>query len=116
MSPCRSPRGRGGSRAAPRGTSGRVDAHEATHDPPDPLAHEHAPGEREIAIEPRVEERAAVHLDAELRVALLRVLGVRLEPEVRAVGVRADDAEAAQRRARPGSTNARTLVPPWTTT
>ena len=55
---------------------------------------EDAACEREIAIEPRVEERAAVDLDAELGVALLLVLGRGLEPEVRAVGVRADDAEA----------------------
>jgi len=43
--------------------------------------------EAQITIEPRVEQRAAVHLDAELGVALGRVLRARLEPEVRAVGV-----------------------------
>ena len=54
---------------------------------------QHAAGDPEVAIEPRVEQHAAVDLDAELRVALGGVLGVRLEAQVRAVGVRADDAE-----------------------
>ena len=56
---------------------------------------EHDPTrEPQVAIEPRVEQGAAVHLDAELQVPFLLVLRARLEPEVRAVGMRTDDAKA----------------------
>ncbi len=53
--------------------------------------HEGAPRERQIAVEPRVEQHAPIHLDPELGVALLLVLRVGLEPQVRAIRMRADE-------------------------
>ena len=57
------------------------------------VAHHHPTGEPEVAVEPRVEEGAAVHLDGQLPVAGPAGVGVGLHPEVGAVGVGADDAE-----------------------
>ena len=61
-------------------------------------AHDDPPGQAEVAVEPRVEERAAVHLDGELAAAGPPGVGVRLDPQVRAVGVGADDPEPGGRR------------------
>ncbi len=49
--------------------------------------------EAEVAVEPRVDQRAAVHVDAELPVPGAAGVGARLHAQVRAVGVRADDDE-----------------------
>jgi hypothetical protein len=48
----------------------------------------------QVAVEPRVDERAAVHVDAELPVPGAARVGTRLHPQVRAVGVRADHDES----------------------
>src|SRR5262245_13206799 len=58
------------------------------------LANEDATGEGQVAIEPRIEEDAAINLDAQLSVTFLLVFRVGLQAEVRAVGMGADDAEA----------------------
>ena len=50
--------------------------------------------EAEVAVEPRVDERAAVHVDAELAVPGAAGVGARLHAQVRAVGVGADHDEA----------------------
>ena len=47
----------------------------------------------EVAVEPRVEQHAAVDLDAELAAADPAGVGLGLDPQVRAVGVGADDPE-----------------------
>ncbi len=49
--------------------------------------------EAQIAVEPRVDQRAAVHVDAELAVARTADVGAGLDAQVRAVGVRADHDE-----------------------
>ena len=54
-----------------------------------------ASGEPEVAVEPRVEQGAAVDLDAELSVALAAGVGSGLEPEAGAVGVGAHDRKPA---------------------
>ena len=53
----------------------------------------HAAREAEVAVEPRVDERAAVHVDAELAVARAADVGAGLDAQVRAVGVCADHDE-----------------------
>jgi len=77
-----------------------VDAYEVACDRAAVVAHEHAAGDAQVTIEPRVEQHAAVDLDTELRVPLRGILGVGLESQVRAVGVRADDPELPAMRAR----------------
>ena len=62
------------------------------------LAQRHLAREREVAVEPGVREHAAVRLDRELAIAVGVDVGERLHPQVRRVGVRADDAEAALHR------------------
>jgi hypothetical protein len=59
-----------------------------------------AAGDREVAVEPGVEQRGSVGLDAELPVAVRLDVGARLQPEVGRVGVCADDPEAALGRRR----------------
>ena len=54
--------------------------------------------EREIAVEPGVGEHAAIGLDGQLAVAVGVDVGERLEPQVRRIGVGADDAKAALHR------------------
>ena len=53
--------------------------------------------ETEVAVEPRVDERAAVHVDADLAIAGTARVGARLHPQVRAVGVGTDHHEAGAR-------------------
>ena len=77
---------------------------------------EHDPaGDAEVAVEPRVQQHAAVDLDAELLPAEAAGVGARLDPQARRVGVRADDPErrapACGRSARRQATSA----PPRTT-
>src|SRR5690606_37479025 len=67
-------------------------------------AHEHATADAEIAIEPRRQDDTAVDLDAPATIALAVEVRPRLEPQIRRVGVRAEQAEAGRRRwARPGA-------------
>ena len=54
-----------------------------------------AASKAEIAIEPRIEQRATVNLDAELPVTLRLQLRPRLDFQARAVGVRTDHPHAA---------------------
>lgn len=54
-----------------------------------------ASGQRQVAVEPGGEEGAAIDFDAELEEAVASDLRVRLDPQAGAVGVRADQAEAA---------------------
>src|SRR5690606_11532123 len=61
---------------------------------------EHAAGQAEVAIQPGVEEHAAVRLDGDLMRAVGAGLGARLDPEVGQVGVRAYHAEAGFARRR----------------
>jgi hypothetical protein len=56
-------------------------------------AQRHAARKTEVAVEPRVEQRASVDLDCEQLHAGAFDVGLRLHPQVRAVGVRADDAK-----------------------
>ena len=51
------------------------------------------PGDAEVAVEPRVVEDAAVHLDGELLPPERTGVGMRLHPQARRVGVATDDAE-----------------------
>ena len=57
--------------------------------------HDDPPGEPQVPVEPGVEQRAAVDLDGQLATACPPGVGVGLDPQVGAVGVGADDAEAA---------------------
>jgi hypothetical protein len=57
----------------------------------------HPPRQPEITVEPAVEEHAAVRLDRELPHPGAPDVGARLDAQVGAVGVRADDAEAVVR-------------------
>ncbi len=57
-----------------------------------------APGQRQVAVEPRRQQRAAVHFHAQLQEALALQLRLRLDPQARAVGVRADHADAVVQR------------------
>ena len=52
----------------------------------------------EVAVEPGVEQHAAVDLDAELAAARPAGVGPRLDPQVRAVGVGADEPEHGSTR------------------
>ena len=56
-------------------------------------AHHHPAGQPQIAIEPRIEQRAAVDLDAELPDAGAAGIRPGLDPERRAVGMRAEQPE-----------------------
>ena len=58
------------------------------------VAHGDPAGQAEVAVEPRVEQHAAVDLDAELAAAGPAGVGAGLDPQVGAVGVGADQAEA----------------------
>lgn len=57
------------------------------------VTHGHAAGEREVAVEPGVEQRPAVDLDTEQLPAGARQVGLRLDVQGGAVGVRAHDPE-----------------------
>ena len=54
-----------------------------------------APGQREVAIEPGIQQRPAVHLDAELQTAFAAHFGLRFDHQTGAVGMRAHHAQAA---------------------
>ena len=71
-----------------------VDAHQARLTGPSSARTDTRPGQPEVAVEPRVHQRAAVDLDAELADAGRAAVGPGLDPQVRAVGVGADDPEA----------------------
>ena len=58
-------------------------------------AHHDPARQAEVAVEPGVEQGAAVDLDGQLAVARPTGVRVRLDPQVRAVGVGADDPEPA---------------------
>ena len=75
-------------------------------------AEDHPPGQSEIAVEPRVQERAAVHLDGELLTADPPCVGVRLDPQVGAVRVGADHPEPGGGRCAPPSVCHATRLPP----
>ncbi|VVN01487.1 hypothetical protein PS624_03350 [Pseudomonas fluorescens] len=55
----------------------------------------HAAGQRQVAVEPRCQQRAAVDFNAELPEALTLQFRLRLDPQARAVGVCANQADAA---------------------
>ncbi|MNC39414.1 hypothetical protein D3C75_880720 [compost metagenome] len=55
-------------------------------------------GQRQVAVEPWRQQGAAIHFDAQLQEALALQLGLRLDPQARAVGVGADHADAVQQR------------------
>ena len=57
-------------------------------------AHGHSAGDAEVPVEPRVEERTAVDLDADLAPSMAARVGMGLEAQVGGVGVRTDDAVA----------------------
>ena len=54
-------------------------------------------GEAEIPVKPAIEQHAAIDLDPELQAAFAVVSGPRLEAQMRAVGVGADQTEALRR-------------------
>ena len=89
----RSRHGRGGSRAAGDAARGRSTSTRRTS----PTAQRDASRETEVAVEPRVDERAAVHVDADLAVPGAARVGTGLHAQVRAVGVGADHDEARSR-------------------
>jgi hypothetical protein len=61
-----------------------------------------AAGQRQVAVEPRGQQGAAIDFDAQLPEALALQFRLRLDPQARAVGVGADQADTAmQRRVRP---------------
>ncbi len=51
-------------------------------------------GQRQITVEPRSEQGAAIHLDTQLPEALALQLGLRLDSQARAVGMGANQAQA----------------------
>ena len=53
-------------------------AHQATHQAAIGIAKDHAPGQLQIAIQPRIEQRAAIYLDPQLQVAVLFIDGLGL--------------------------------------
>ncbi|MNN61141.1 hypothetical protein D3C81_1763650 [compost metagenome] len=55
----------------------------------------HAAGQRQVTVEPRCQQRTAVDFNAQLPEALTLQFRLRLDPQARAVGVRADQADAA---------------------
>lgn len=63
------------------------------HQPRRTVPQSQPPGETEIAVQPGVEQRPAVDLDGDLAKAVAAGVGARLDPQVRGVGVRADDTE-----------------------
>lgn len=71
-----------------------VDVHQAGG----AVAQRQPSGDAEVAVEPAVEQRAAVDLDGDLAPAVRAEVGLRLDPEVGGVGVRADHAERGVRR------------------
>ena len=64
-------------------------------------AHRDASRQAEVAVQPGRQQRAAVGLDAQQLPAGAGLVGVRLDPQVRAVGVSADDPERPHRTTRP---------------
>jgi hypothetical protein len=57
----------------------------------------HSSRKAEVAVEPRVDERPAVHVDGNLAVPDAARVGARLHPQIRAVRVGADDHEPGGR-------------------
>ena len=57
-----------------------------------------AAGQRQVAVEPRREQGAAVDFHAQLPETVALQLGLRLDPQARAVGVGADQADAVEQR------------------
>ena len=55
-----------------------------------------APGQGQVAVEPRRQQGTAIHLDTQLQEALALQLGLRFHPQAGAVGVGADHADAVQ--------------------
>ena len=73
-----------------------------------PVAQRDTAGQAEVAVEPAVEQRPAVDLHGDLPPAVRAGVRERLDPQVRRVGVRADDPERGSRGARaPGRTRRR---------
>ena len=68
------------------------------------LPHGHAAGEAQVPVKPCMQQHAAVGLDPQLGEALLRDGGAGLQPQIRRVGVRADDAEPRLHRITPTHT------------
>ncbi|MNM74350.1 hypothetical protein D3C81_861090 [compost metagenome] len=58
----------------------------------------HPAGQRQVTVEPRCQQCAAIHFDAQLQETLTLQLGLRLDPQARAVGVGADHADTAVQR------------------
>ncbi|MNZ87692.1 hypothetical protein D3C78_1065590 [compost metagenome] len=54
----------------------------------------HAAGQRQVTVEPRRQQGAAVHFHTQLQEPLALQLRLRLDPQARAVGVRTDHANA----------------------
>ena len=75
-------------------------------------AHDDPAGQPEVAVEPGVQQGAAVHLDGELAASGPPGVGVGLDPQVGAVGVGADDAEPAGAWCAPPSSPRRRGSPP----
>ena len=71
--------------------SGEIDQHRARLGV---SAQCHPPGKREVAVEPGVEQRAPVGLDAELPIAVRFDVGTRLEAQIGGVRMRTDDPKA----------------------
>ena len=61
-------------------------------------AHHHPAGQPQVAVQPRIEQRAAVDLDAELPETGPAGIRAGLDPQRRAVGMRAEQPEAGVRR------------------
>ena len=57
-----------------------------------------AASQRQVAVEPGCQQRAAIHFHAQLQEALALQLGLRLDPQARAVSVGADHADAIEQR------------------
>ena len=76
---------------------GKIDEHGA-HRPV--LEHADAPRQGEVAVEPGVEQHAAVGFNGELAVAVSRNIGRGLESEVRGIGVRTQNPETRLGRRR----------------
>lgn len=75
-----------------------VDLDEPGPDPAARRAHREPPGDAQVAVEPGVQRNAAVDLHADLPPARRRGVGSGLDPQVRGIGVCADDPERGVRR------------------
>ena len=61
-------------------------------------------GDAEVAVEPAVQQRAAVDLDAERAPVGDRLVGMRVDPQTGGVGVGADDPQRRRPRRPPDAT------------